>query len=168
MSDPKATADTRDPLTGLLNRDGLNQTIKEAVEGVTIFLVDLDGFKDLNDSWGFAAGDAVLRAVAKRLVQAVGPETPVARIGSDDFVVMVEGRTEDDTATLARAILSALGGVVQQGGHDFTQRASIGVARIESGTDVWEGIWMAGVGLVAAKALGGSKAVFSGSGRIVP
>ncbi|NNN22735.1 MAG: diguanylate cyclase [Acidimicrobiales bacterium] len=85
----------RDPLTGVANRlkfdDELADAVSESeVNGTTlaVFMVDLDGFKAINDSYGHQVGDEVLRHVARRLRQATRPKDTVARIGGDEFVVI--------------------------------------------------------------------------------
>lgn len=84
-------AATHDALTGLLHRGGFFATLpaRLADAPVTVLAVDLDGFKEVNDRFGHAAGDEVLRQVANRLRGVVGPEPVVARLGGDEFVVVV-------------------------------------------------------------------------------
>lgn len=89
-----------DALTGLANRvlllDRLGQALARAgrrSHRLAVLYVDLDGFKVVNDTWGHAVGDAVLRAIAGRLAGVVRPEDTVARFGGDEFVVMCEGFT---------------------------------------------------------------------------
>ncbi|MFC6788967.1 putative bifunctional diguanylate cyclase/phosphodiesterase [Methylobacterium komagatae] len=79
----------RDPLTGLPNRSLLRNRLEEwlADGPVSVLLVDLDGFKDVNDTIGNAAGDEVLRGAAERLLECVRGQDIVARIGGDEFVV---------------------------------------------------------------------------------
>ena len=86
-----------DPLTGLRNRAGLEEEVERRlalsdVHGQTVLLyLDLDGFKSVNDTYGHAAGDALLRQLAHRLRNATGPDDLVARIGGDEFVVVTSG-----------------------------------------------------------------------------
>jgi diguanylate cyclase (GGDEF)-like protein/PAS domain S-box-containing protein len=91
----RAEADS-DPLTGLANRRALERTLASAVERaersgreVAVVMLDLDGFKALNDRWGHLAGDAALRSVARRLTRAVRERDLVARLGGDEFVIVL-------------------------------------------------------------------------------
>ena len=93
-----------DQLTGLPNRNSLNERLGAALaraarshEPVALLFIDLDGFKRVNDEFGHAAGDEVLREVAKRLPLAVRATDVVARFGGDEFVVLLDTEVRDDT-----------------------------------------------------------------------
>jgi diguanylate cyclase (GGDEF)-like protein len=95
----------RDPLTGLPNRVLLEDRIEQALRGYqrhgrafTLIVVDLDGFKDVNDVRGHGAGDAVLRSLARRFEAIVRTTDTVARIGGDEFVILSHGTANDDQA----------------------------------------------------------------------
>ena len=106
-----------DLLTGLPNR-ALNQKLfAEMLDGpwpdaastkskLTVFCVDLDGFKGVNDRFGHAAGDAVLVAVAKRLCASVRDADMVCRIGGDEFVILLPDITDDEAAAVAQRIIA--------------------------------------------------------------
>jgi len=134
-------AATHDPLTGLLNRAGFEQRYAEAVGRArgssALVLVDLDGFKPVNDRFGHAAGDAVLVAVARRLQDAVRPEDPAGRLGGDEFALHVS-RVQDPTEAVAVAerVRVALAAPidVQRGVAAVT--GSVGVAFLEGPTDL--------------------------------
>jgi diguanylate cyclase (GGDEF)-like protein/PAS domain S-box-containing protein len=93
-----------DQLTGLPNRNALNERLAVALtranrshDPVAVLFIDLDGFKRVNDAFGHAAGDEVLREVAKRLLLAVRATDVVARYGGDEFVVLLDTEVRDDT-----------------------------------------------------------------------
>ena len=96
----------RDPLTGLPNRALLEDRIEQALrrsqrtqEPFALIVVDLDGFKDVNDVRGHGAGDAVLRCLARRFEAIVRASDTVARVGGDEFVVLSLGTGDDEQAT---------------------------------------------------------------------
>jgi diguanylate cyclase (GGDEF)-like protein len=106
----------RDPLTGLPNRVLLDDRIEQALrqsrrssEPFTLILIDLDGFKDVNDVRGHSAGDAVLCALARRFEAIVRESDTVARVGGDEFVVLSLGTGDDEqAATLVGRLRHAL------------------------------------------------------------
>ncbi len=96
-----------DPLTSLPNRNSLNDRLAAALtrasrsnDLVALLFMDLDGFKRVNDDFGHAAGDEVLREVARRLQLAVRATDVVARFGGDEFVVLLDTEVRDDTPEL--------------------------------------------------------------------
>lgn len=104
-----------DALTGLPNRHWVEQTLPKMIEHaaassrmLALLFIDLDGFKSVNDTVGHAAGDEVLRSVARRLKEAVRPHDCVARLGGDEFVVILEHVAQKtDAAHVAERILHA-------------------------------------------------------------
>ncbi len=105
-----------DALTGLSNRTALFGRIEAAIakaaaggERSALFYLDLDGFKKVNDTWGHLAGDELLMQFAVRLRDAVDPSDTVARIGGDEFAVLVEERDGFDAAALAATFLALAG-----------------------------------------------------------
>jgi diguanylate cyclase (GGDEF)-like protein/PAS domain S-box-containing protein len=125
-----------DALTGLLNRrlleDRLQQSISLARRNdsmVAVMLIDLDGFKAVNDQYGHLMGDYVLRTVAKRLKDCVRESDTIARLGGDEFVVLLSGqRSAEDSSVVAGKILTALTEPVAAGGRRFDVGASIGIS----------------------------------------
>ena len=104
-----------DPLTGLLNRRGLaaraNDIFADARaggHGLSLLFLDLDGFKQLNDRRGHAAGDACLVDVAQLLSAHGGTRDAVARVGGDEFVMLLAGRDAADAEALAQGVRVAL------------------------------------------------------------
>lgn len=123
----------QDALTGLANRLAFDQRLGEALgapEGGTALLyLDLDGFKQVNDSMGHGAGDELLRVVAGRLADAVREDDLVARIGGDEFgVVLPWSGTRAALAELAEELVLAVAMPVEIGTKTITIGASIGIA----------------------------------------
>ncbi len=126
----------QDPLTGLPNRRLLEDRLAHALgvagrnrERVALMLIDLDGFKAVNDEHGHEAGDIVLRAVAQRLLGNVRSADTVARAGGDEFVVLAEGIEQvADVAAMAGKLLACLREPIAAGDYQFQIGASIGIA----------------------------------------
>ena len=126
-----------DPLTGLPTRplfaDRLEHALSRVRRGhgeVAVLVVDLDRFKEINDGWGHAAGDKVLRALGPRLAACVRASDTVARYGGDEFVVLCEdGVSHVDVARVAAAIRRACSHpVTLEGGETVLLSASVGIA----------------------------------------
>ena len=125
-----------DTLTGLLNRsvldDVLNKAIAQAKRAnniVAVALLDLDHFKDINDSLGHPAGDELLKVVADRLTAVTRETDSVLRLGGDEFVVVAANLTElDGAAQLARKIIGALAEPVQLELQPLFVSTSIGIS----------------------------------------
>jgi len=125
-----------DPLTGLINRflfgDRLQSAIARARRDgglVSLMFLDLDEFKAINDRYGHATGDGLLKEVAKRLVDSVRESDSVARLGGDEFTVVLEGNHRvEDAGNVATKILHALAEPYTVGAHELYVTASIGIA----------------------------------------
>jgi diguanylate cyclase (GGDEF)-like protein len=101
----------RDTLTGLANRRAFDEELGRAIAGpVALLLGDVDGLKGLNDSAGHEAGDAALRAVGEALAGCGVEGTLAARIGGDEFCLILEGRTREQGETLAASLTETLAG----------------------------------------------------------
>jgi diguanylate cyclase (GGDEF)-like protein len=128
----------RDPLTGLANRTLLLETTDRMLarrSGPTsVLFLDLDDFKDINDSRGHAAGDELLTTVSQRLESCVRSVDQVARLGGDEFAVVVAG-SACTAAEIGGRVLSALAEPVVVDGRPVHVRVSIGVADSVSAGD---------------------------------
>jgi diguanylate cyclase (GGDEF)-like protein len=133
---------THDPLTGLPNRslfyDRLSQAMHHAERNrlakipkwkMAIMLMDLDGFKAINDNMGHAQGDLVLQLAAQRLTSALRGSDTVARLGGDEFITIIEGvLSQEDCLVVAQKMLGALNKPVLLATGGACLHASIGVS----------------------------------------
>ena len=125
-----------DPLTGLINRflfgDRLDSAIARARRDgglVSLMFLDLDEFKAINDRYGHATGDGLLKQVAQRLVDSVRESDSVARLGGDEFTVVLEGNHRvEDAGNVATKILHSLAEPYIVGPHELFVTASVGIA----------------------------------------
>jgi len=132
-----------DQLTGCLNRAATIQELESFLRtapaggGTAVAFVDLDRFKEVNDTWGHTTGDELLAIAARRLADAAGECGTVGRIGGDEFVVICRvppDKAAAGTAELAARIARAVEGPVVTGGERIPLRASVGVAFAPAGT----------------------------------
>lgn len=125
---------THDFLTGLANRPELTDRMNGALARMTrhpgrlaLLFIDLDHFKEINDTYGHEVGDRVLVEVARRLTEVAGQEDTVARLGGDEFIVLCdEVKTDDDVPRIARRILGALAEPFQDVSPTLRLSASVG------------------------------------------
>lgn len=153
-----------DPLTALPNRALFSERLEEifrstparSVRRVGVCFLDLDGFKEVNDSLGHDVGDQMLQAVAGRLARCVGERGLVARMGGDEFVVLVaDSRGVDELVGLADALLDALEPPLLLAGQQLSVSASMGlVEQAVVDTSASELMRTADVTLYSAKAGG--------------
>lgn len=155
-----------DSLTGLLNRRGFYsklEDIKNKKTTLSLFYIDLDGFKLINDSFGHDAGDQVLKSVSQRLLAQLPEHTDsfACRFGGDEFLVGVVLPQDDssvffDEGLFADSMVSSLSDVYDEGtGHPMSLSASIGVASYPSDVNViTETVFFADAAMYQAKELG--------------
>jgi diguanylate cyclase (GGDEF)-like protein/PAS domain S-box-containing protein len=159
-----------DVLTGLPNRvlfdDRIRQTIataKRYARGFAVMYLDIDRFKDINDAYGHATGDAMLRGVGERLQHTLRESDTVARFGGDEFVILqpiVDGPA--DAADLARKVVAAMQAPMQVGEIQRDVRISIGIALYpQDATGVDELMDLADKALYAAKRAGRNRWSFA-------
>ncbi|MFC5299784.1 putative bifunctional diguanylate cyclase/phosphodiesterase [Azospira restricta] len=125
-----------DPVTGLANRNAFNERLEFAIdeaasfdENVAMLLLDLDNFKQVNDTLGHQAGDELLRMVAQRILRSLRRDDIVARLGGDEFAVILKGLSARSEATQVCAkLIESIGQPFPIEGQDFFVTASIGVA----------------------------------------
>jgi len=127
---------SQDPLTGLGNRAAFELRLSDAMRrarsqqaAMALMYLDLDRFKQVNDSWGHQVGDALLQAVAGRLSQTTRSTDFVARLGGDEFTVILEAlRSPDDASQVADKVLAAMSDAFQLDGRTLGIGVSVGVA----------------------------------------
>ncbi|ARU25593.1 hypothetical protein L665_01498 [Ralstonia solanacearum SD54] len=126
---------THDTLTGLLNRCALEDRLEHALalarrnrSRVSVMFLDLDRFKNVNDTLGHQFGDQLLREVAARLQACAREADTVARLGGDEFVVMLESLDGTGTRRVAERILAAIGAPFHIDGQELFLGVSIGIA----------------------------------------
>ena len=125
-----------DSLTGLPNRSQMRHTLEEALrnarhrrKGCSLFLIDLDRFKNVNDTLGHPIGDLLLRQVAQRLTSVVGDNGQVGRLGGDEFKAVFPGMDEQAAlAGLAQRLISQVSMPYMIEGHNVSIGASVGIA----------------------------------------
>ena len=125
---------THDPLTGLANRALLVEQLERAIEtarraehSIALLYLDLDHFKDVNDTLGHAAGDGLLRTVSQRLEGCLRGDAMVARMGGDEFALFVSDLDAAGASSLAQRIIAALADPIATAGHRVFVGVSIGV-----------------------------------------
>ena len=150
-----------DPLTGLPNRASFATRLEAAVgtgREPAVIYIDLDGFKQINDSFGHGAGDELLVEVARRLEACLGPGMLVARLGGDEFVVLVEpGHAA--AVSVARQILQTLAFPFHAGGETVRVAASLGIAAAPADGSPDEAVRRADAAMYVAKTSGKGRAV---------
>lgn len=129
---------THDPLTGLPNRSQCWKHLKarysmpgsqKSPADCTLFYCDLDGFKEINDQYGHAAGDAVLKEASRRIREILFVRDFMARIGGDEFVIVVDGSLSDQLATaMAGRIIASVSQPIEMPKHRYQIGVSIGIA----------------------------------------
>jgi diguanylate cyclase (GGDEF)-like protein len=159
----------RDSLTGLPNRRAFMERLSDALtlsdrDGTLVGLlyVDLDGFKLVNDSLGHTVGDLLLKRVGARFASRVRVSDTLARVGGDEFTLVLPGlQTAEDAGRVAAALLDCLRTPFEVSGHEITVGCSIGISlRGESSLDSHDLLQQADSAMYAAKRGGRNRAVY--------
>ena len=145
-----------DPLTGLPNRtafrESVEDTLKSDAQSSCLLLVDLDRFKEVNDTLGHRYGDLLLQQVAERFREQLGPGDRIARLGGDEFAIFSHGRDREASMALAQSIATALRSAFELEHIEVDAQASVGIALYpEDGTDVETLVQKADVAMYRAK-----------------
>jgi diguanylate cyclase (GGDEF)-like protein/PAS domain S-box-containing protein len=151
-----------DSLTGLPNRtlffDRLKQGVLTAArehEALAVMLMDLDNFKEINDTLGHHIGDRILREIAQRLTEHTALADTVARMGGDEFMILLNATSPDQADEFAAAAIEKIRQPIQTEGYKFEVTASIGYAMYpEDGLDVEVLVQNADIAMYASKRTG--------------
>lgn len=152
---------THDPLTGLPNRVLLRDRLSQALgrfnrtsDPITVLFIDLDGFKDVNDTKGHGAGDEALTEVARRMLGSVRPIDTIARLGGDEFMIVSEGSGEDEAEILGKRLVNALSDAIMTSSGEIVVSAAVGIAVVRRSASVDEVIHQADAAMYRAKRSG--------------
>ncbi|MCJ7626644.1 MAG: sensor domain-containing diguanylate cyclase, partial [Anaerolineaceae bacterium] len=137
---------THDPLTDLPNRPLFYDRLEHALalakrnnQGVSVLFVDLDGFKSINDEFGHDKGDLMLQEIAKRLQACVRESDTVARMGGDEFTIVLETlRDQDSLIGITKKILRVVSESFVHNGFEMRISASVGISRFPDDADSGE------------------------------
>ncbi len=150
-----------DALTGIYNRYGFNERLNqvyadETVGEVALLILDLDLFKNINDTYGHDAGDAVLRLTAETLRRLAGEDAVVCRWGGEEFTVLLWDGKEDPMALAEKIRRELEAASVRTGGRSFRFTASLGVCQVadRSGVTIAQLVKAADSSLYRAKTAG--------------
>ena len=159
----------KDTLTGLANRLSFEQQVKQAIkmarrrsQKLAILFFDLDGFKDVNDSLGHAAGDRLLRTVAERIEGEVREADLVSRLGGDEFCVLLEDVENSHAASVvAGKCLLAIAENCTISGRELQPRASVGITLYPDDGETYDALLQsADAAMYAAKQAGKNRYAF--------
>ncbi|HWI62301.1 MAG TPA: EAL domain-containing protein [Symbiobacteriaceae bacterium] len=164
-----------DPVTDLANRRALEETLERAINRAklgphgALLLLDLDNFKQVNDTLGHAAGDQLLVAIAGRLRHRVRPFDLLARWGGDEFAVLLENATPEEAAAISQRLIDAVD-EARRDLPDYPNRlgVSIGVVSIDGQADWASVLTVADRALYSAKEAGGNRACVLQPGAAAP
>lgn len=152
---------TRDPLTGVFNKKDIEILARQSMkyhpdDEVLLAIIDIDDFKQVNDTRGHLFGDEVLKRAAEVMKNAVGDKGYVGRIGGDEFMVVINGaNSEDEQRNILRSIKNGINSLYSIDSDDFMQTTSIGCARAPLNTSDYKELFkLADYALYLAKEKG--------------
>ncbi len=148
---------TTDPLTGLGNRALFQNLLERPIQrqAIDMIVIDIDFLKQTNDMAGHDAGDALIVAVAERLAAAAGPQATIARVGGDEFVIILEGEARGRLEAVRQMIALSAGVPLRHAGYDLTISICAGHVRAEGDMQSLKQIYkQADLALYRAKAAG--------------
>ena len=139
-----------DPLTGLLNRRALELAAQAHILNsrrthapTSAIVIDLDDFKRVNDSYGHHCGDALLSAISSRLQRAMRPQDLLARIGGDEFAIVLPNTSQEEAGEIATDLRAAIRSTqIVYGVIEASVGASFGIAQLEHPATTWEHLFM--------------------------
>ncbi|HAS6347047.1 TPA: diguanylate cyclase [Vibrio vulnificus] len=163
-----------DALTGLANRSKLNSELEQLLKrgsysnnDFSIFYMDLDGFKYVNDTFGHDAGDEVLKVVSKRLLNEVRSDDLVVRLAGDEFVLLIKRADIHSVTVLSERILESIKKPIEYQNQIMSVGCSIGVKLVgQSETDIERILKSADTAMYKAKKLGKGRAILIGAEHI--
>lgn len=147
-----------DSLTGLTNRMGLERDLEARKQdgiGSHLLYLDLDGFKPVNDRYGHHVGDEVLAVIGRRLAASTSAEDLVARIGGDEFAVVLTSSDELDPDRIAQRLMDAVTEPIRLDSGEHVVNLSIGLVDVDPYVDLEHALKAADRAMYAAKAVGG-------------
>jgi diguanylate cyclase (GGDEF)-like protein len=152
---------SHDPLTGLLNRAGLEAEVDASAdagrEHGSLFFIDLDRFKVINDSLGHAVGDRLLQEVARRLASVIRSSDRLARFGGDEFVVFAPGMSTEEASRFGERLVRAVRLPVHLSGRSIVPTISVGAADVAASPLAFgEALRNADAAMYLAKSRGGN------------
>jgi diguanylate cyclase (GGDEF)-like protein/PAS domain S-box-containing protein len=158
-----------DALTGLVNRRGLERELDLQIArvrrydtGGALLMLDLDGFKSVNDSLGHAVGDALLVGVAGALVERLRETDVIARLGGDEFAVILPGESADQAALVAQALVDSVSAVSEPFHTQRPVTVSIGVVHLDHRITAEEALVRADQAMYSAKQAGRNRIALAG------
>ena len=162
-----------DSLTGFLDRSGCLRAAVRLVEfsarqqrGLAALWVDLDRFKQVNESFGHLGGDAVISEIASRVGEVFSGRAELCRMGGDEFVFLVPGCNRAVAEAMAAEVLRTVSAPIEIGNIRLRQSGSVGVALLEGMEDPISFLERADRAMLEAKRLGGGRHVVSGDERV--